>query len=285
MDTNTLYIRVVTQSPTPRCFMRTVSCLTFSCTLLLVLANSDRAIAQYGDTPQSRMRPIGSLPNANQAARAPAFQQRSRQVQQANFQSPGQRQAVRQTMWMQNPGAGIALPPNPTTLPNSGPPVPVTAPPNAGGIATPPSFQPGVNAAPILPSSPNLPVNPQADVAPVPQPQLNGSYATVNNCNLVTPASGYSAAFGNAACGNVVPQNYVAPVSNGAAPTTFAAPPAQIAAPAILPSNRQSSAPLRSIFSFGQESNTVQVGQGLWGQPKAYVTSQPVRNWIRYFFP
>ncbi|TWT83755.1 hypothetical protein CA13_52260 [Planctomycetes bacterium CA13] len=44
-------------------------------------------------------------------------------------------------------------------------------------------------------------------------------------------------------------------------------------------------APIRSLFTLGQEANPVQVGQGLWGQPVAYVPGQGIRNWVRYFFP
>jgi hypothetical protein len=41
----------------------------------------------------------------------------------------------------------------------------------------------------------------------------------------------------------------------------------------------------RALISLGQQNNAVQVGQGLWGQPVAYVPGQSIRNWVRYFFP
>jgi hypothetical protein len=35
----------------------------------------------------------------------------------------------------------------------------------------------------------------------------------------------------------------------------------------------------------GQQQHPVQVGQGILGQPKAYVPGQGVRNFIRYLTP
>ncbi len=129
-----------------------------------------------------------------------------------------------------------------------------------------------------------------SDFRAVPQPQLQNNFATIDNCNLVTPASAYSAAFGQG-CGStgyVVPQSYGVPQAIGT-PLTYTPPPAEIAAPAILPNNAgtgaRAGAPIRSLVTLGQERFPVQVGQGLWGQPIAYVPGQPVRNWVRYFFP
>jgi hypothetical protein len=83
----------------------------------------------------------------------------------------------------------------------------------------------------------------------------------------------------------------------GLAPVGFQAPPAQIPAPAILPNAPSlgspvagvapatNPAPVGSLLTFGQEQNVVQVGQGIIGQPKAYVPGQTIRNWLRYFTP
>ncbi|WP_197454356.1 hypothetical protein [Stieleria varia] len=130
----------------------------------------------------------------------------------------------------------------------------------------------------------------------IPQPQLGG-FATASNCNLVTGPSSYSAASGiGYGCGQVMPTGYYAQ------PVQYVAPPAQIAAPAVMPpvgapisqyqtgtggclSNPTTGAPAPSLFTLGQERFPVQVGQGLWGQPVAYVPGQGLRNWIRYMFP
>lgn len=50
----------------------------------------------------------------------------------------------------------------------------------------------------------------------------------------------------------------------------------------LLPGN---GIPCGPLLSFGQDRNPVQVGQGILGQPVAYVPGQHVRNWIRYLFP
>lgn len=139
-----------------------------------------------------------------------------------------------------------------------------------------------------------VPIGPRSDYAPMSTPSLGGSISNINNCANVTGPSGYSAAF-SSPCG-CAPVAYQAPV-----PQAFQAPPAQIAAPAIVPGGQFSApsfgapvmgapaalnpAPVGSLLSFGQERYPVQVGQGLLGQPKAYVPGQTFRNWLRYFTP
>jgi hypothetical protein len=122
-------------------------------------------------------------------------------------------------------------------------------------------------------------------------PSLNDNISNINNCANVTGPSGYTAAFA-AECGSgcgCLPVGYQAPV-------TYQAPPSQIAAPALVPGAplnapalgapvAQNAAPIGSLLSFGQERYPVQVGQGLLGQPKAYVPGQTFRNWLRYFTP
>jgi len=126
------------------------------------------------------------------------------------------------------------------------------------------------------------------DLTPLSPPQLSGSdFATVSNCPNVSPRSSYSAGWGSG-CGSVRPTGMTAPVP-------YAPPPAIIPAPAVMPPLvvdplatspvPASATPADALISFGQETYPVQVGQGLWGQPVAYVPGQGFRNWVRYFFP
>jgi hypothetical protein len=41
----------------------------------------------------------------------------------------------------------------------------------------------------------------------------------------------------------------------------------------------------RPLFSLGQENYNVQLGRGIIGQPTAYVSGQPIRNFLRYLSP
>jgi hypothetical protein len=41
----------------------------------------------------------------------------------------------------------------------------------------------------------------------------------------------------------------------------------------------------RPLFRMGQQNRPYQVGQGIIGQPVAYVPGQRFRNFFRYFFP
>ena len=249
---------------------------------------------------QARMRPIGS-PSAVDKYR----QQRSRpspvraEFAQSNRLQASQRQlntgnlrssSVRQVAMMQDitarplAGDAIGLPPD--------------------GANAPPVPRPDMNAT--LPRSDalrSLPANPSVvspsdlrgnDLTPMSQPALaNHGFATIDNCNCISAPSGYTGASGYG-CGSVAQAGCNTPAYgyNGRA---YVAPPAQIAAPAVMPTlpvtptvgqpALGAAAPPRALISLGQQLNTVQVGQGLWGQPVAYVPGQTVRNWIRYFFP
>lgn len=181
-----------------------------------------------------------------------------------------------------------------------------TAPANRQATApfVPPSQTPSAPAAQAprslpnsTPRAPSYSAPPIADYDPVAPPQLsNGGYATMADCRLITPPSSYTAMspYGNA-CGSVAPTNYASP---------YVPPPAEIAAPAVMPPvtslppvtisppvaipppgtivSPPSAAPASSLVTFGQERLPVQVGQGLWGQPVAYVPGQRCRNWLRY---
>ncbi len=180
-----------------------------------------------------------------------------------------------------------------TTTPNLQP-APSTMPP----LTTPPSMS---NAPRTLPNNlpanvpsyqnaPNLnpvPVSPMADYQPMAPPQLsNGGFSTMSDCRLITPASPYAARspYGDACGCGVEPMSYAGP---------YTPPPAEIATPAVMPPYQAvpvaggmvapaTAAPAGSLVTFGQETYPIQVGQGLWGQPVAYVPGQRVRNWLRY---
>ena len=188
----------------------------------------------------------------------------------------------------------------PGTLPSGDALIPLPG-PNTSGVSRPLPRANPVASAP--PASNSVPGNfsggsLNSDLAQVPQPQLqNSGFATVDNCNCVSGPSGYTAACGYG-CGSnlgfVAQTGAQVPVAPG-----FVAPQAQIPNPAAMPTFIQPSigsrlglgtgvgtgtAP-RALISLGQQLNTVQVGQGLWGQPVAYVPGQSIRNWVRYFFP
>ena len=49
--------------------------------------------------------------------------------------------------------------------------------------------------------------------------------------------------------------------------------------------NNGSNSGFRPLIGFGQSLGNAYLGRGIIGQPTAYVDGQPVRNFIRYFFP
>ena len=271
---------------------------------------------------RSRMRPIGSPSAVDRYRQASAAQRRAPVARQqtASLQETGfyPRSQVRQVAMMQNefvapdlaPGTiqPGTIPPGtiqpgtipPGTLPSGDALIPLPG-PNTSGVSRPLPRANPVASAP--PASNSVPGNfsggsLNSDLAQVPQPQLqNSGFATVDNCNCVSGPSGYTAACGYG-CGSnlgfVAQTGAQVPVTPG-----FVAPQAQIPNPAAMPTFIQPSigsrlglgtgvgtgtAP-RALISLGQQLNTVQVGQGLWGQPVAYVPGQSIRNWVRYFFP
>ncbi|TWU16518.1 hypothetical protein [Allorhodopirellula heiligendammensis] len=216
---------------------------------------------------------------------------------------------------------GIALPPGtvPASPQTLSPPPSDSSPLSPPSLSFSESTPPPASSLPprSLPNptrdftsgEPSYAAPPIADYAPVPPPQLsNGGYATMADCRLITPPSSYTAMspYGGT-CGSVAPTNYASP---------YTPPPAQIAAPAAMPPMTVSppvtvsppstvsstvtipppmtvppsatvvsppaAAPVGSLVTFGQETLPVQVGQGLWGQPVAYVPGQRCRNWLRY---
>lgn len=193
--------------------------------------------------------------------------------------------------------------------PPSGPPAPLQGLPlnpnlgstNVGpsssfplGTATIPVPQTGFTPRPS--GGPSVPLG-SSDYAAIPSPQLGNAFATIDNCRNISAPSSYRAA-GAFGCGT--PVSYGAPVYGPpvyGAPTTYLPPPAQIAPAVAFPSSATlapvgisgtlppvlpGSPGYRPLISFGQESNPVQVGQGVLGQPVAYVPGQRIRNLLRY---
>jgi hypothetical protein len=255
--------------------------------------------AQSVDTPQTRLRPIGSPSIVDQ------FRSTNRGgVQQTaagnDGDSPAIGSGVQQTVFMQNGvapvlpnGGGIPFPDNfspppISTAPFSAPPV--TLPPATAPRALPTSpvpVQPAPSAGTFVPGSVNT--IPNQDYAPLAQPRLANQFATMDNSCHVSGPSTYTAASasGCAQVGYQAPPAYLAPPAPVAAPPVAAGPimPAPVVVPGAPIIASPTGAPVGSLISFGQEKYQVQVGQGLFGQPVAYVPGQKFRNWIRYVFP
>ncbi len=185
------------------------------------------------------------------------------------------------------------LPINPNLGPQNAP-VPVP-PPNAfanQGIAPFSSSGPfvggqlpgGVAIGPTVPRYGN-------DYAAIPPPQLDNQFATMDNCRNITGPSSYRAAGVFGGCG--APSSYSTPVVYNPPPSQIAPavalPPSATFAPiglvGTIPPVLPGSAGYRPLLSFGQGANPVQVGQGILGQPVAYVPGQFFRNALRYISP
>ena len=283
---------------------------------LMMVAGRSPANGQRIDSPQSRMRPLGSASMVDQYRRggttnASPNSQISRDsgqsvlVRETGYRNLG---PVRQTvMQMQVPEGpfpqsaptqGLASPPGTFAPPAMALPqtqIPQTQIPPA---QFPAAQFPSPAAPRTLPSPNALPSGAltapvASDLQPLRQPVLSNQFATLDNCACVSGPSGYSAASPS----GCAPVNYQTPGTL----FPYTAPPAQIPAPATMPGGvlqpstfpgigtsvpaAGTAAPAGSLLTFGQEQNLVQVGQGLLGQPKAYVPGQYFRNWLRYFTP
>lgn len=189
----------------------------------------------------------------------------------------GPSNTVRRTAWMQSGGLSMtpdmAAPPLQPERGGAGSPVP--PPGDRGPTEAPrPSTSPRLQPTPLEPRP--LP-QPRADLQPVAQPSLDTGIATVDNCSCVSAPSGYSAG-GFYACSpaySVVPCGTTAPAA-----MPYTTPTAVIAPPPGVP--RAGCPPL---ITLGQDLTNVQIGQGIIGQPKAYVPGQSIRNFFRYFTP
>ncbi|MGB7345220.1 MAG: hypothetical protein WBD20_13480 [Pirellulaceae bacterium] len=259
------------------------------------------------DSAAARMRPIGSPSAVDQYRQPNRYQETAysgRTDQYGNRVMGDRSSAVRQVAMLQS--GGLSVPPLPGDVGSDLNTV------NQPTLA--PRTMPGLQGQPLpnnpLPSNPLTSLPPgsspliasPSDMTPMPQPNLNSGFATVDNCNCVSPASGYTAASG-IGCGSnlgyISPASCQTPVAPGYLPQNYGydAPPAQIAGPAVMPvapgfatgglgtDGFGTGRVPRALISLGQQNYPVQVGQGLWGQPVAYVPGQSLRNWVRYFFP
>ena len=270
---------------------------------------SAQPVSAQSGSAMSRIRPLGSSSlvdryRNNPVARQPQSRRGERDLGQSvltrnetafrqETSDSSQRGSVRQTVWMQNGfdppplgNTGIGMPSGSsaaTTSPPPSSPLPATEPfPGAGQPQ--PRALPSPTASDYAPSS--------SDQSYVPRPELDVTrYARVDNCNLVTGPSTYMAASAApCGCAPVYPVTFTTPLANAAPSVVPGSLPAEIAVPAaVVPTvsapTAAATAPARALISFGQENYAVQVGQGLWGQPVAYVPGQNLRNWLRYFSP
>jgi hypothetical protein len=265
-----------------------------------MLTSLPSAIGQSLDTPMTRLRPIGA-PSAVDRYRGPAespiyretaYQQAGvgrtevRQVGTTGNYGSEVRQAVMQQQFAApqlpatSPGSFTLPPTTSPSLPPNSVVMPQTAP---RGLPTNQAVPANGNLIPV-PQNRSVLVPSRSDLAPLAQPELGNSFATIDNCNCVSAPSDYSAA---SVIGGCAPVSYQAPGYQE--PGAYTAAPTVIAAPAIVPNGIASpqvgGAPAGALLSFGQETYPVLVGQGWLGQPVAYVPGQPIRNWIRYIFP
>lgn len=271
--------------------------------------------------PQTRLRPLGA-PSAvdqyhNQTVTRAVENGADSGVRQAVAMQSTDAAAVPPPSL---PPSGFALPPGtglpaplgstPSTGPINVPPTNLydNAPlPRSGG-----STGNGATGTFGLPLQPNITVTPQpggsfvpvprggaiagqsvpgGDYAPLPQPQLGNQFATLGNCRNISAPSGYRSDR-ILTCGQ--PTSYLTTVGATSPPPIYSPPPAQIGPPVLLPPNQMGvpigstqavipgPAGYRPLISFGQERFPVQIGQGIFGQPAAYVPGQTFRNAIRY---
>ncbi len=191
------------------------------------------------------------------------------------------------------PVTPVAPPRQPPTPPAAVIPRQPALPPQTSLPTNPNVFAPGPTSTvpqtrTVVPTNPGLPARPN-DYQSIAPPQLNNAFATIDNCRNISGPSTYRA--GSFGCG--APATYAGPIY---APAAYNPPPSQFAPGVALPpgvgfpTNLSGSLPavipgnpgFRPLISFGQENNPVQVGQGIFGQPVAYVPGQSLRNALRY---
>jgi hypothetical protein len=263
----------------------------------VVLANpsiSDgQEVGASGSLPPSAgFRPLG------QPGRAALYNRDDSSPSASQQSSPAATQSgVMQTAYRQG---GFVTPDLGATQDNAAPPVTGRAAPAVGTPSAPPlSVRPapttgnssggglppggyGAGGQPLVRGNQNTPVNPQpltgqspSDLTPVPSPQMNQNWATTGTSPLVTAPSGYRAEFWECGAPMVIPA--------GGNPYIYYPATVMPNAPqavAVMPS-----AGPRPLFTLGQENYNVQLGQGIIGQPTAYVVGQPIRNFFRYLAP
>ena len=296
----------------PRLMLFFVTCLAVFATLASAQLPSQSSTRP--NQAHTRMRPIGST-SAVDRIRAQNDQWQGVRQSGPSIIAPVQRRNgelgrrdVRQVVMMQQDSA-MTAPPIPNDV-GTAPSDPNSSSPRLPSRNVDESAPPPNAAMPSLPMKPSnaLPINSSpsdrrsGDFQQVPRPQLNNNgFATIDNCNCISGPSTYAAASGIGCGSNAGLVQQVGCNSNipgaGYGLQPYAAPPAQLAAPAVMPQFPVASGGFsqgglgfpnglpRSLISFGQQLNTVQVGQGIVGQPVAYVPGQTLRNWLRYIFP
>ena len=121
--------------------------------------------------------------------------------------------------------------------------------------------------------------------APFSVPDSGEQYATMNNSTFVSPPSNYIAvtSWGR----NCKPTGVGTGMPHRIEAATNIKSPAngliRVSTATLL--EQYPSIPDRPFMTMGQERNRVVVGQGIVGQPVAYVPGQWVRNSLRYLFP
>lgn len=212
---------------------------------------------------------------------------------------------------MTAPAPTNALPPALGSSTTAGPinlPVPdmgTTPLPRGNTVPSLPPQVPPQTASPVIVSpAPRATVAPTTipgDYAPLPQPQLTTGFATLGNCRNISAPSGYQSdriptyAPDPTRVAQAAATGYGGPATPPSAPTVL--PPVSVLPPAtVSPGVAIAPTPVsvggqtivpgpakhQPLISFGQERYPVQVGQGIFGQPVAYVPGQTFRNCIRY---
>lgn len=220
---------------------------------------------------EASLRPLGSRGLVDQIRAQnnfvvghPTFAEGNRQPNDPGFG------AVQQTAMMQGSG-GLAIPP---LTGDAGP---------SGSTPLPQGLQVPIQAPGSLQPVPidgrPLPSPPAGDFQPVPRPQLSRNMATIGNCAHISPPSGYSAG-GLYDC---QPAYSYQPWGTPVMPASGNVP---IYPPQTLPPGPFVPSPgFRPLFTLGQNPYNAQLGQGIIGQPKAYVPGQSIRNFLRYLTP
>ncbi len=241
-------------------------------TVVALLVPATTGLGQGFGHAEASLRPLGSRGLVDQiraqndfGVGSPMFAERNPQPAGPGFG------AVRQTAMMQGSG-GLAIPPLAGDAGPSG-----SAPPPEGPQV--PSQPPPGSLQPVPIDGRPLPSPPAGDFQPVPRPQLSRDMATIGNCANISPPSGYSAG-GLYDC---QPAYSYQPWGTPVMPVSGNVP---IYPPQTLPPGPFVPSPgFRPLFTLGQNPYNAQLGQGIIGQPKAYVPGQTIRNFLRYLTP
>ncbi len=185
-------------------------------------------------------------------------------------------------------GSSLGQAPEPFSQPPSSSPLPSTSltGPSSGNLPLKRELPRGFEA----PGSPNSGVTAGSqDYAPFSPPQLGDQFATMDNSTFVSPPSGYVATTSWGV--NCLPQTGYASTNTMSQTATTGVGQGVRVSNGLVPFSNPSQlqlhrgVPRGSWVSFGQSQRAVVVGEGILGQPVAYIPGQTVRNWVRYIFP